>query len=119
MRRKNIRAWLVTWEGDDSGEDKIALLLHPATAESRVAHLTALLYANTHGTFTERIACAVERDPAHHPYRAELASRNGRECEGQFICGGNPYLYARLVDQVTVETGENGGEMLRWREIDA
>jgi hypothetical protein len=118
MRRKNVRAWLVTWEGEHGKQDNVALLLHPAMAESRVAHLVALLYANVRGTFTERITHATDTDPAHHPYRAEILNRNGREREGHFICGGNPYLYARLVEQVTVESGENGGEILRWREIE-
>jgi hypothetical protein len=119
MRRKNVRAWLFTWEGEHGRQDNIALLLHPATAKGRVAHLVGLLYANEHGTFTERITHATDTDPAHHPYRASLAIRDGRECEGHFVCGGNPYLYARLVEQVTVEPGDNGSEMLRWREIDS
>lgn len=119
MRRRNVRAWLVTREGEHAGQDKVALLLHPATAKGRVAHLVALLYANEYGSFTERVAYATDRGPTGHPYRASLAIRNGRECDGQFICGGNPYLYARLVEGVTVEAGDNGSETLRWREIDS
>ena len=118
MRRRNAKAWLITWEGDHGRENNVAMLLHPATAEGRVADLVALLYANERGTFGERLVYAMERDRIGHPYRARLASRDGRELEGHFICGENPCLYARRVEYVTVEPGDNGAEVLRWAEID-
>jgi hypothetical protein len=104
--------------GDGRPEDNIAMLMQPATAEGRVMDMMALLYANACGTPSERLAYAAHRDRTIHPYRAWLASRNRREREGHFICGGNPYLYARLVEQVTVESTETGTELLHWREID-
>jgi hypothetical protein len=117
-RQRNVKAWLITWEGDHGKENNVAMLLHPATAEGRVADLVALLYANERGTFGERLIYAMERDRIGHPYRARLASRNSRELEGHFICGETPSLYARLVEHVTVETCDNGPEVLRWVEID-
>ena len=117
-RRRNVKAWLITWEGDHSRESNVAMLLHPATAEGRVMDLMALLYVNEYGTLAERLIYAGERDRIHHPYRARLADRNGRDLDGHFICGENPWLYARLVEHVTVEHTETGAEILRWTEID-
>ena len=117
MRQKNVRAWLITWEGNHGREDNIAMLLRPETAESRVAHLTAMLYANALGTFEDRLAYIVERDPFNHPYRPWRGSPDGRELDGHFMCGANPYLYARRVEGITIEKTERT-EMLRWREID-
>lgn len=117
MGRKNIRLWLVTWEGDHGREDNIALLLPAKTAEGRVAELVALLYASECGTFAERLAQAVRRDDAERPYRSRCASPEG-EGEGHFICGENPRLYARRVERVAVETGGDGAEQLHWSEIE-
>jgi hypothetical protein len=117
-RHRNIKAWLITWEGDHGRENNVAMLLHPATAEGRVADLVALLYANECGTFGERLAYAMQRNHFDRPYRARLANWTGHELEGHFVCGENPYIYGRLVERVTVEPGDNGAEMLRWTEID-
>ena len=61
---------------------------------------------------------ATERDHFNLPYRARRAQRNGGDWESHLLCGENPYLYARLVEHVTVEHGGHGAEMLRWREIE-
>ena len=105
MRRRNIRAWLVTWEGDHGREDNVALLLPFKTAESRVAELVTLLYANTLGAFEERIAQAATIDWAERPYQVRQETRSGAGREGYLVCGDNPCLYARKVEQVT---GDNG-----------
>ncbi len=110
--------WLVTWEGDHGMENNLALLLHPATAQARVAELVTLLYANVCGSLSERISQATVRDDAERPYRARAVAPDGKEREAHFICGGNPFLYARRVERVAVETGDDGGERLRWSEIE-
>jgi hypothetical protein len=117
IRRKNVRAWLITWEGDHGREDNIAMLLHPETAESRVAHLLGLLSANTLGTLEDRLAYVMERDPIDHPHRPRRGGPDGRERDGHFTCGANPYLYARRVEAITIEKTD-GGETIRWREIE-
>jgi hypothetical protein len=37
-------------------------------------------------------------------------------CAWEVYCGHNPYLYARLVDDLKVELDSNGKEMLIWKE---
>jgi hypothetical protein len=118
MRRKNIKAWLITWEGDHGRDDRVVMLLHPKMTEQRVGELIELLYANAYGTLGERLVYAVERDHFNHPYRARRAERSGQDWECHLMCGVNPYLYARPVEQVSVEQGEDGAELLQWREVD-
>ena len=118
MRRRNTKAWLVTWEGDHGREDTVALLLPARTAGSRVAELVTLLYANTLGTHEERIAQATIADWAERPYRVRQEARGGAEREGHLLCGGNPRLYARKVEHVTVENAGDGVARLTWREIE-
>jgi hypothetical protein len=119
MRRINVKAWLITWEGDHNKENAVAMLLPPKMVEQRVGEFIELLYANARGTLGERLIYATERDHFNLPYRARRAQRNGGDWESHLLCGENPYLYARLVEQVTVEgAGENGAESLQWREIE-
>ena len=116
VARKNLRVWLVTWEGEHGMQDNVALLLRADTSENRVAELVTLLYANACGSLGERISQATIRDDAERPYRACAVAPDGKEREGHFVCGGNPFLYARRVERVTVETGDDGAELLRWSE---
>jgi hypothetical protein len=56
----------------------------------------------------------MDRDHFSHPFRARHAKRDGDDWDGHFLCGENPYLYARRVERVTVEDGE----ALHWRKLD-
>jgi hypothetical protein len=35
---------------------------------------------------------------------------------GEIICGHNPYLRARLVDDLTIERNDDGKEEVNWKE---
>ncbi len=118
MGRKNVRAWLITWEGKHQREDNVVLLLNAKTAPSRVAELLGVLYANSVGSATERIAQLLHGDSPETPYRARRGNPAGLNVEGHFTCGENPCLYARLVEHVEVESDGNGAEALTWREIE-
>ncbi len=118
MGRRNVKAWLITWEGDHGRYDNVALLLRPDTAQARVAELVALLYANACGSLSERISQALTRDDTERPYRARSETPHGVERDDHFICGENPRLYARRVERLSVESGDDGTERLCWREIE-
>jgi hypothetical protein len=113
MRLKNVKAWLITWEGDHKREGRVAMLLHPRTPVRRVGDLIELLYVNACGTFAERLVYASERNDWNYPYRAHLPDWNGRDWEGHLVCGENPYIYARIVEHLVV----GAGEALQWREV--
>jgi hypothetical protein len=113
MRPRNVKAWLITWEGDHRLENPVAMLLHRRTPLRRVGEVIELLYVNAYGTLAERLVYATERNDWSYPYRAHLPDWNGRNWEGQLVCGENPYLYARIVEHLVV----GAGEALHWSEV--
>ncbi len=106
MAKAGMVAWLVTWEGPKRVEPLAAILNYRTNADC-VATIVELLYA-----LLQRVDDLVSyaRKPANNPYRA-TRSGNG------FICGHNPWLYARLVDQLKVKTNaETGVQTITWME---
>jgi hypothetical protein len=108
---KGITAWLVTWEwvGDHAKpERKIAAILNPRWSPDRVREYVEFIYANSYYSISERIDYAKNR--SFNPYPAEfMRVRGGVQWQGQIICGHNPWLFARLVDNL-VATGESDDE---------
>ena len=115
MRSKGIKAWLVTWDGVDDarvcGEERIAAIISCRSSAKRVNELVELLYVNTEFTLDERLLYARNRST---PYRAEFVPVAGVPWEGQIICGHNPHLFARLVDDLRLDPGAPAG--LSWAE---
>jgi len=101
----------VTWEwvGDHAKpERKIAAILNPHWSPDRVREYVEFIYANSHYSISEQIAYAKNR--SFNPYPAEfMPVRGGVQWQGQIICGHNPWLFARLVDNL-VATGESDDE---------
>ena len=109
--RRKIVAWLITWEwiGDHAKvENKIVAILNYRRSGEYVRKITELLYANNCFSLRERVAYA--RNKRNNPYPAQIYS-------GERIhCGHNPYLYARLVDDLCVNIDENGEESITWKD---
>ncbi len=113
--RKGISAWLVTWEhcGDHARpERRIAAVLSPRWSAERVREYVELLYVNSIFSLPERIAYA--RGKSFNPYPAKFASHRGVPCYDPVICGHNPWLEARKVDNLRVDTSE--GDSVKWSE---
>lgn len=72
------------------------------------------IYINNYTSLRERVAYA--KNKKHHPYPAQSHRINGVPWAGRMHCGRNPYLYARLVDDLSVNVDENGEETLTWKE---
>jgi hypothetical protein len=107
-----VRAWLVTWEWDGEHarvDDKIAAVLNPRLSGDSVRKIVELLYVNAGLSIVERLAYA--RSARNTAYPAEFVG-----WEGQIVCGSNPFLYARRVEDVRVEVGEDGEGDLQWSE---
>jgi hypothetical protein len=41
---------------------------------------------------------------------------HGIPWEGRILCGHNPFLVARLVDELTLKLDDNGNEILTWKD---
>ena len=116
MANRKMKAWLVTWEW--SGEhakrtEKVAAIFNPRSGAERIRAFVEFLYLNEY-TLSERMKYA--RHPQQNPYRAQFGALSGVPWTGQIYCGHNPYLFARLVDEVMVERDAAGKEHLQWKE---
>jgi hypothetical protein len=72
----------------------------------------------TGGYFTlgEQLTIAWPRQ-GRMPYGAKFGqTKNGRPWSGEVICGDDPYLRARIVDQLIVSCDSNGKETAVWKE---
>jgi hypothetical protein len=120
-RRRNktgrITAWLVTWEGAGNHarrEDKIAAILSRRLAPERIKEIVDMIYANKFYSYRDRIAFA--KDKKVNPYRATSDDIDGIPWPWRILCGHNPRVEARLVDNLYVIQDSNGGEQLSWEE---
>ena len=105
-----MKAWLITWEwGGEAAAvaDKVVAILRPQWPAARVADFVELYYATCTSNITEMAYYARRR--ANNPYPA---SDDGQTV----ICGHNPFLSARLVDDLEIATDVASGlETIRWR----
>jgi hypothetical protein len=115
--RKGITAWLVTWQwvGDHAKpERKIAAILNPHWSPDRVREYVEFMYVNSHYSISERIAYAKNR--SFNPYPAKFACVNDIPWNGQITCGHNPWLFARLVDNLAATGEPDDEEKVVWTE---
>lgn len=105
-------AWLVTWDYASASAavaDKIAAVFPRQWGRHRVGQSIEWLYAIATAEVAELVMYAAK--PSRNPYRAIL--------EGdRILCGHHPYLYARIVTELTVSTTEDDFEAVCWVEPD-
>ncbi len=108
-----VRAWLVTWEWASDrapveDKDRIAAVLNSRLSAERVKEIVEILYVNATYSLSERLGYASRE--WFNPYPAQFGMT-----PGEVTCGHNPWLYARIVDQLQVERDEAGEEKLTWQ----
>ena len=109
------KAWLVTrhWRGDYP-KSEVAVIFSARLGAMRVREFVELLGVTTYHTLREQAAM---QWPSHGkiPHAAQTGqTKHGRapgECEIFWDSGGDPYLYARLVDDLIVN-----GDGAVWKE---
>ncbi|MGD0519765.1 MAG: hypothetical protein ABSA48_00790 [Terracidiphilus sp.] len=114
---KKVKAWLVTWEwcGDHAKQDdKVVAVFNPRLGDNHIRDLVEFLYMTHCYTISERLAYSLH--PKSNPYRAHFGELDGMPWGGEIICGHNPYLRARLVDDLTIERNDDGKEEVNWKE---
>ena len=118
MRTRKVKAWLVTWEwrGEHAKrKEKVTDVFDSRLSSGRVRWALELLYAHEMYTLGERIDWFVG-NRRRNPYPAEFIKLEGVPWEGEIHCGDNPYLRARLVDELTIQRGQDGSEMPTWKD---
>lgn len=126
---KGRKAWLITW--DWAGEhaavperEVVVAILRPQTSPDTVKRIVELLYASHEYEPADKLAALT-----HNPYPAEFSTvsveqkTSGGEVirqtvpyTGQIHCGHNPFLYARLVDNLRPTDPADSGVGLAWKE---
>jgi hypothetical protein len=97
---RGIKAWLVTWEhiGEHlRPEQRIAAIINSRRSADRVREIVELLYATAVFTPGEQLLHAGRR---FNPYPAEFIKIDGADFTGEITCGHNPWLRARLVENL-------------------
>ena len=118
MSTRGVKVWLVTWEWSGAHAkrgDKVAAVFDSRVSAERVREYVELLYAQETYTLSEKIDCFVG-NRRRHPYPAEFVKLEGVPWEGEIHCGHNPYLRARLVDELTVRRDDDGKENASWKD---
>jgi hypothetical protein len=127
--RKGRKAWLVTWDwaGDHAAvpeRDAVAAILRPQTSPDTVKRIVELLYAAREYHPADKLG-ALTRNPYPAQFNTveiEQPLRDGEVFKqtvpfaGQIVCGHNPFLYARLVDNLRLRDSTNPNAGLIWDE---
>jgi hypothetical protein len=120
-RRKGRAAWLITWEWDGDharmDEGRVAAVLPPRSPLRTVERAIVALYAQRELAPTDMLRALED-----NPYPAQPVERRfkmpdgtvGRTEAHEIICGGNPFLRARRVDNLR-DDPNRPGELL-WAE---
>lgn len=106
----------MTWEwiGDHAKpERKVAEVLNPRMSPERVREIVELVY-HRDSSLAEKMRWRLCKQI--QPYPAEFQTIDGVPWKGQVVCGHNPSLLARLVDDLKVDFGAEGTEQASWTE---
>jgi len=109
-------SWLITWEAEGDWvkiENKVAAILNYRLEGDSVREIVELLYVNRY-SLSARLAYA--KNKKNIPRPAQFYTLGGVPWTGRITCGYQPCLYARLVDDIRVQTDDNGEEVLTWKE---
>ncbi len=115
-----MRAWLITWcwIGDHAAvDDPVVAFLSARTAPEGVRRYVERRYIDEKASLREKLSYARwnRQKPA---YPAEFYRLEGVTYMGQIRCGHNPWLYARLVDDLRAEMDADGNDVPKWTETE-
>ena len=121
MGSKRVRGravWLVTrhWMGDASRQE-VAAIFNARLGGVRIREFVELIWV-TSGYFTlDEQTSMMWPQHGRTPYAARFGqTKEGDPWEGEILCGDDPYLRARRVDDLTVERDDKGVERPVWKE---
>jgi hypothetical protein len=118
-KRFKLNPWLISWRASGERSERtirnhIAAILPNKTSERDVERTMLLLYANY-------CACPGLSDELYLWEQIRFARRDYpykvvQHPFDQMVCGGNPFLEARMVFNLTFSSDEEGNEKLTWEE---
>ncbi len=114
-----MKAWLITWcwIGDHAAvDDPVVAILSARTGAEEVRRYVGRRYIEECASLREKLSYARYNHPQEPPYQAEYERVGGVRHQGKIHCGHNPWLYARLVDDLRVEMDAAGNDVPKWTE---
>ena len=108
---------MVTWEwsGDHAKvEDPVVALFNHRWDGKTVRLVVEQLYSALKYSISDKFA--VVRNRKNTPYPAQARDIDGVPWLGEISCGNNPWLRARIVENVRLEIDTNGRRILNWDE---
>ncbi len=114
-----MKAWLITWDwgGDHAVGDPVVAVLSARTGAEEVRRYVERRYVEKTASLPEKLSYARYNRPQVPPYPAEFDRIGGVRVVHKIHCGHNPWLCARLVDNLRVEADADGNDVLRWTEL--
>lgn len=116
-KRRGITAWLVTWEHSGAHAvppRRVAAILNRRWSPDRVREVVELIYVMTYYSPAEQIAYA--KDRSFNPYPAKFERVfGGPQWNGRIFCGHNPWLYARVAENILASSDMLDAE-ITWTE---
>lgn len=116
---KGVTAWIITWEwnGDYAHMDNpFVLALDRRLGGENIRKIVEHLYAAFIYDDTDKVGLVLP--DASNPYPATFLTINGMRWQGEIHCGHNPWLRARIVENLKV-IHEKGVEKVTWTERQA
>src|SRR6266851_8227222 len=110
-------AWLVTrhWVADYP-KWEVAAIFSARLGGIRVREFVELLHLASYYTLEEQVEMQWPRH-GRMPYPARLGqTSDGQPWACEVLCGNDPFIRARLVDDLTVECDVDGKEKAVWKE---
>jgi hypothetical protein len=114
---KGRLSWLVTrhWIADYP-KSEVAAIFSGRLGGSRVKEFVELLGVTSYYTLSEQAALQWSGH-GQAPYPAKFGQTTaGHPWDGEILCGDDPYLHARVVNDLIVERGADGKEVATWKE---
>ena len=110
-----MKAWIITWDNaQGTGDDSVVMVLNGRMGTKRVRWYVEMMYIEKMSSDAEKYDSARPKKRRRIAFPAEeTRTING---EAHIHCGHNPWLFARLVDDLRVEIDDDGVEMLKWKE---
>ena len=105
----------MTWDNSQgTGDDSVVMVLNGRMGIERVRWHVELMYIEKTSSDAEKYDSARPKKSRRIAFPVEVTRTvNG---EAHIHCGHNPWLFARLVDDLRVETDDDGVEVLKWKE---
>ena len=106
-----MKAWLVRWISASDGDGPIVTILSARLGAETVRCRVEQLHTDLTASIQEKLRYSHYSQPEPPPPARLEIGRDGRPC---IHCGHNPFLMACRVENLRIESGKDGIDVLHW-----